>query len=206
MKTKFKLLLFSIILIIVLLGFFAFRLTHASIADVQITVETIGSLEVKTYGGALTAQDYGNAYDLNQSQSLNITKVYDSVTIYLRIQNIGENDEFVGIQTNLDPEYFSVDAIWFMSNEWLLHQYGNIWRSANGGYFNDGGSVWFPELPTASWRLYNNEEGIWLEPNCYVPLHVTITVIQPPPTMPSSFVLAVHNWGGMLKLYDSTIR
>ena len=204
MTKRKKLLLFSVVLTaITLLGFFALRLTHASVADMQMKMEIIGDLDVRQYNGALNAKDYGSAVSINASVATNITSVYDSTTLYLRVQNVGSNDEFIGLQTNLDPEYFSVDAIWFMSNEWLLHRYGNIWRSYNGGYFNDGGSVWFADLPTASWRLYNNEEGVWLEPGCYVPLHVTITVIQPPPTMPSNFVLTVHTCGGMLRLYET---
>jgi hypothetical protein len=190
-RHKRKLLFFSVVLTVALLGFCAFRFTHASVADMQMSIDVKGDLEVKTYGGTLNAKDYGQASELNQSVPANLSAVYDSTTIYLRIRNNGEFPACVLFYTDLDPEYFAVGAIWYMGNEYLLWRYGNVWRSYNGSYFTDKGGERFADLPTASWQLFDPNEGVWLKEGWYLPLHIKISVIQPLEAMPTSFTLTV---------------
>jgi len=175
MKPSYPL-LFLCLTIVILLPSLAFTIINASNAQtIQVIIETQGTLEVKTFG----------------SLTLNISKVYDSATIYLSLHNVGSEAVEVFWRHDLNSSVFAVEAIWYMTTDWLIWRHGNIWRYYNGSYWAESGG-WFKQIPTAGWRHWRQNMGIWIKANSWLNGHFTVNIVQPPETLPATFTLTFY--------------
>ena len=145
--------------------FFEAASPNASVTSrLAMTVYAQAPLQVHYRGAQLPTFDW------------NVSRVYDSQTIYLGDENI----EVFWNTEGLNESDFDLSAIWFLTTEYIVWRYGNIWRSFNGSYWSSATGQWFQSLPTAGWILWPRGELIWLKAQGVMNAHFTLQIINPP--------------------------